>query len=289
MRKRIIDKRCFECFENGYKRLFEKYHVSTIKRNEFLIFMAETINNPALSLTPEIQRDLNQRFLEMIGIKDPFVEEKRSSNSAALSLYEEWKPRIISDEDPFDMALRLAIAGNIMDYGASGTFDIHSTINKVLATHFAIDHSFRLKRKIEKAGTILYLGDNAGEIVFDKLFIETIGHGNVTYVVRDAPILNDVTINDAKEVGIDNVAEVISSGYDAPSTVLHKSGPQFLERFRSADLIISKGQGNLEGLLYENDPRIFFLLMAKCDVIAETLKVNKGSFLVYNMGSSVPD
>ncbi len=251
--------------------------------------MAETINNPALSLTPEIQRDLNQRFLEMIGIKDPFAEEKRSSNSAALSLYEEWKPRIISDEDPFDMALRLAIAGNIMDYGASGTFDIHSTINKVLATHFAIDHSFRLKRKIEKAGTILYLGDNAGEIVFDKLFIETIGHGNVTYVVRDAPILNDVTINDAKEVGIDNVAEVISSGYDAPSTVLHKSGPQFLERFRSADLIISKGQGNLEGLLYENDPRIFFLLMAKCDVIAETLKVNKGSFLVYNMGSSVPD
>ena len=128
----------------------------------------------------------------------------------------------------------------------------------------------------------MYLGDNAGEIVFDKLLIETIGNKNVTYVVRSAPILNDVTINDAKEVGIDNVAEVISSGYDAPSTVLSKSGTTFLNKYLSADLIISKGQGNLEGLLYENDPRIFFILMAKCDVIAETLKVNKGSFLVYN-------
>ena len=282
MNEHIIDKRCFKCFENGYKRLFEKYHTNKDYQNRFLSFLSETINNSETSLTPEIQRNLNKQFLKMLGIDDPFLEEKKLSNSIALSLYEEWKPKVMQAKDPFNLALRLAIAGNIMDYGASSDFDIHSTIDKVLIKPFEIDHSTRLKDKIENANTILYLGDNAGEIVFDKLLIETIGNKNVTYVVRSAPILNDVTINDAKEVGIDNVAEVISSGYDAPSTVLSKSGTPFLNKYLSADLIISKGQGNLEGLLYENDPRIFFILMAKCDVIAETLKVNKGSFLVYN-------
>jgi uncharacterized protein with ATP-grasp and redox domains len=283
VREYVIDKRCFECFENGYKRLFEKYCIDPEKRKEFLSILATTINNSKSSLTPEIQRNLNRQFLGMIEMKDPFLEEKRLSNNVALALYDEWKPKVLLADDPFDLALRLAIAGNIMDYGASGNFDIHSTIEKALSKPLAIDHSHDLKEKIEKAQSIIYLGDNAGEIVFDKLFIETIGHKNVTFVVRSAPILNDVTIDDAKDTGIEKVAEIISSGYDAPSTILYQSGEHFLSKYMSADLIISKGQGNLEGLLFQDDPRIFFLLMAKCDVIAEMLKVEKGSFLVYNV------
>ena len=121
---------------------------------------------------------------------------------------------------------------------------------KLLNSEFAIDHSKQLKKAIEKAETVLYLGDNAGEIVFDKLFIETIKHPNLTYVVRGGPVINDATMEDAEYIGMKDIANVISSGYDAPSTILNKSSKEFQKYFQKADLIISKGQGNLEGLLY---------------------------------------
>jgi hypothetical protein len=175
-----------------------------------------------------------------------------------------------------------------MDYGANQVFDVHKTITKVLSSDFAIDHSIILKQRIKEAKRILYLGDNAGEIVFDKLFIETIMHPDLVFAVKDAPVLNDVTIQDAKEVGMYEVADVISNGYDASSTLLEKCSKEFLDVYRSADLIISKGQGNLEGLIDEKDPRIFFLFMVKCDVIAERVGVEKGSFVVYNQVGELP-
>jgi len=162
------------------------------------------------------------------------------------------------------------------------TNSICKTIDMVLISEFTTDHSTELKRKLEKAKTVLYLGDNAGEIVFDKLFIGTINHPDLTYVVRGAPIINDVTMEDADYVGMKDIAKVITSGYDAPSTIVNKSSEQFREYFDKADIIISKGQGNLEGLLPLNDKRIFFLLMVKCDVIAELLNVKKDSFVVFN-------
>jgi uncharacterized protein with ATP-grasp and redox domains len=213
---------------------------------------------------------------------DPFLEEKIRSNHIALELYQTWKPKVLQTENPFDLALRLSVAGNVMDYGVNRPFDIAQTIAQVLAAEFAVDDSVSLKESIKKANHILYLGDNAGEIVFDKLFIETMMHPNVTYVVRGLPILNDATLADAVAVGMEQVADVISSGYDAPSTILNKCCKTFLEEYKKADLIISKGQGNFEGLMNEHDSRIFFLLMAKCDVIAEVLQVEKGSFIVFN-------
>ena len=184
--------------------------------------------------------------------------------------------------DPFNTAMRLAIAGNIIDFAASDTFNLQSTIDSALHVELAIDHSVLLKNKIVKAKSVLYLGDNAGEIVFDKLFIETINHPNMIYVVRGGPVINDATIEDAEYIGMKSAAMVISNEYDAPSTIVHKSGIMFQQYFEKADLIISKGQGNLEGLLPLNDKRIFFLLMVKCNVIAELLNVKKGSFVVYN-------
>jgi len=178
--------------------------------------------------------------------------------------------------------LRLSIAGNIIDFGANDNFNLLGTLDRVLSNDFAIDHSGSLREKIEKAKTILYLGDNAGEIVFDKYFIQIIDHPGLTYVVRGSPIINDATMKDAEFTGMNDVANVITNGYDAPSTVLNKSSEQFRKYFKDADLIISKGQGNLEGLLPLNDSRIFFLLMVKCDVIAESLNVKKDSFVVFN-------
>lgn len=282
-----IDERCKSCFLNGYQRLFEKFNVELTQRQKFISFYQETIIKLKHLSTPEIQRELNNEFCRLINVSDPFEEEKIKSNAIALALYKQWKPKVLSSGDPFDLALRLAIAGNIMDYGANNSFDVHETINSVLKASLAIDHSALLKNKIKEAKRILYLGDNAGEIVFDKLFIETIMHNNIIYAVKGGPVINDATIKDAKAVGLDMTTKVISNGYDAPSTVLHKCSKEFLEIYNSADLIISKGQGNLEGLMNENDDRIFFLLMAKCDVIGEILNVEKGSFIVYNQNGNL--
>lgn len=273
---------CKTCLSENFDRLLNKKIFSPDEASEFNAFFHRVINNSENKTTVEVQRDLYHKLRLLTGVSDPYLDEKQQSNRVGLELYREWRPKLITARDPFFLALRLAIAGNIMDYGVNQVFDIHKTIDSVLHADFAIDHSDLLQQRIKEAKSILYLGDNAGEIVFDKLFIETIQHPNVTYVVKGGPILNDVTLQDAEDIGLYEVADVISNGYDAPSTLLEKCSSEFLNFYHSVDLIISKGQGNLEGLINEKDPRIFFLFMVKCDVIAERIGVKKGSFVVLN-------
>jgi len=278
----IVDVRCEKCFLKSYKRLFEKFNVNEYLQQEFIAFFKEKISTSNHLSSPEFQPLLHNKFCNLIKVSDPYSEEKKLSNDIALGLYAEWKPKVLVSENPFVLALKLAIAANIMDYGANNSFDIHETIETVFTSSFAIDHSKQLQKLIKQAKRILYLGDNAGEIVFDRLFIETMMHNDIIYAVKEYPVLNDVTIEDAEYVGMNLVADVISNGYNAPSTVLHKCSKEFIDVYNSADLIISKGQGNYEGLMNENNSRIFFLMMVKCDVIAEKLNVEKGSFIVYN-------
>ncbi len=279
-----IDERCKRCFLKTYQRLFEKFNIDENQRLIFEFFYKEAMIRFHSLSSPEIQRELNQRFCEITGISDPFESEKKEFNALAIKLTEEWKPKVMKSENPFDMALRLAIAGNIIDYGAHLQFDVYQTIQKVLSEQFAINHSEKLKIAIDNAENILYLGDNSGEIAFDRLFIEVMQAKKVTFAVKGGPILNDALIHDADEVKMNEVATVVSNGYDAPSTVLEKSSRDFKKLFENADLIISKGQGNLEGLISLKDPRIFFLLMVKCEMIAEVLNVKKGDFVVVNLG-----
>jgi uncharacterized protein with ATP-grasp and redox domains len=240
-------------------------------------------------IAPQLQVPLQKKLVELSGVKDLYRTEKCKSNNLALSLVQYWRDAVASSRDPFSMAARLAIAGNIMDYGANDTFDLRKTIERVFQVKLAIDHTEKLRAAVARAKRILYLGDNAGEIVFDKLFIEIIGLSNVTFVTRGGSTINDATLKDANDVRMQEVATVISNGLAAPSTLLSHSSEDFLEIYRNADLIISKGQGNLEGLIDENDPRIFFILMAKCDVIAERLNVKKGDFMITRVAQPMPE
>lgn len=278
----VLDSRCIDCVYRTYRRLFARFGIPLKQQKDFLIYFDELMAHQNFSSTPEIQRELSNKFSALTGIKDLFAQEKAESNRQALKLYKEWKPKVEKSDFPFEMALRLAIAGNIMDYGANNSFDIQQTIDHVISASFAIDHTNLLKQRLTKAKSILYLTDNAGEIVFDKLFIETIGHPGITVAVRGGIALNDATLSDARDIGLDAIVKLISNGFDAPSTILSKCSDEFLSIYHSADLIISKGQGNLEGLIHENDPRIFYLLMVKCEVMAEQLKVDKGSFVLFN-------
>jgi len=272
------DIRCKDCVHRTYTRLLKKFQLSQTQESAFLKYY----NIALAEERPELHRRLQKKFSFISGVDDPFADEKKQSNLIANDLYKYWQPKVIQSENPFDMALRLAVAANIMDYGANNNFNLNDTIEKVLHTDFAIDHSLSLKQCFNVAENVLYLSDNAGEIVFDKLFLEILMHPNVTYAVKDAPILNDANITDALEVGMDITANVISNGYDAPTTILEKCSQEFQGYFNSADLIISKGQGNLESLISLNDKRIFFLLIVKCDVIGELLRVPVNSFVVCN-------
>lgn len=277
-----LDNRCVKCQFRSFERLMNKFELSDEQRQRFTQFYDTTMQRVTSESSPLIHKILNDEFCSITGAEDLYLEEKRNSNRIAGLLYEEYKPKVFQSLEGFIMALRLSIAGNIMDYGAADTFDIHKTIDRVLHSDFGIDQSSELQKRIREAGKILYLGDNNGEIVFDKLFIEYLNHKNLTFVVRGSAVLNDVTIENAREVGMTEVANVITNGYGAPSTVLEKSSEEFLRYYREADLIISKGQGNFEGLQKENDPRIFFLMMVKCDVISEKTGAPKGSYIVYN-------
>lgn len=278
-----MDYRCYSCLIRSYSKLIEEHHLNPDDRERqikaFLKFLSGLEDG---LIAPEIARKNQKKIQTLLNTDDPYKEIKYQSNKYLLDKYDYFKELINKADDPFDTALRLAISGNIIDYAANPDFDLDATISKVLNEEFAVNDSLLLKEKISSAKTILYLGDNAGEIVMDKLFLEHLNHPNVYFAVRNAPVINDATIEDTKLTGLDKIVKVISNGYDAPSTVLNKCSEEFMSIYRDADLIISKGQGNLEGLLNEDNPKLFFLLMVKCDMIAEKFDVKKGDFVVSN-------
>ena len=260
----------------------DKYEIKEEKRNKIVSQAISTIAGIDLdnSFSPEITSSILKELEKESVIKDPYETEKKESNQALLNRYSEFKKKVEESDDKFDTALRYAIAGNIIDFGPTHHFDVDGTIERVFQTPFAVDDSDALKAGIKKAKSILYLADNCGEIVMDKLFLETIDHPNVIFAVRNQPVLNDATLKEAQEVGLHKVARLITNGDDTPSTLLHRVSKEFLEIYRSADLIISKGMGNFEGLMDESDPRLFYLLMVKCPVIGQKVGAEKGDFVV---------
>ncbi|MCK4645308.1 MAG: DUF89 family protein [Candidatus Aminicenantes bacterium] len=250
----------------------------------------EILNHVGLSLSeipfgatpPEIGREVYRIISRITGLKDPFQQIKESCTQQALSLYPEMRKVIDSSKDRLMTAIRLSIAGNVIDFGANADFNLKRDIEIILSQNFAINHYVDFCRGLKSAKRILYLADNAGETVFDRLLIEELTKP-VIYVVRESPIINDATRKDALLSGIDEVAEVMTSGCDAPGTILKYCSDEFLKVYRAADLIISKGQGNYEGLSDEDRP-LFFLLKVKCRVIAHDIKVEEGSIVLAKAG-----
>jgi len=279
----ISDYRCIYCLMRSYGNRLEKADIRVAAKEQFTHGMLRVLNDKWYGISaPDCARDIQSLYRSVLNDPDPYIDIKRDSNDTVLQMYDDLKRLIKNSADPFITATKLAIAGNIIDFAVHDHCDLHGTIEKVLNSDFSVDHTSQLREEISKAGKILYIGDNAGEIVFDKLLVREMSHPGLSYSVRGAPAINDATMEDAEYVGMTRLTRVISSGYDAPTTIVTKSGDIFRRSFEEADLIISKGQGNLEGLIGENDRRIFFLLMVKCDVIAEYLGVEKGSYVVYN-------
>lgn len=230
---------------------------------------------------PVMGQYIHKLIRELSRHDDPYKTIKDRFNNFALKLYPELKQRIQSSSNPMDTAVRMAIAGNIIDFGVNSQLDrsvISDTIEQSLSAR-VFGNIEVLCDSIDSAENILYLGDNCGEIVFDRLLIEQMPVDKVTFVVRGDPIINDATMTDALETGMTELVNVIDNGSNVPGTVLEKCSKEFRECFAHADLIIAKGQGNYE-TLSSCEKNIFFLLKAKCPVISGHMGCEPGSFIV---------
>ncbi len=241
-------------------------------------------NLPPGMSPPEIGEDIHRHVREVTGIKDPYRKAKDTNIEEAKQLYPEMKEIVAASENRLLTAAKIAIAGNIIDYGTNREFNISTEIHALIDQQLGIDNFEDFKQALSTAGSVLYLADNAGESVLDRILIEEI-NAPVTYAVRGIPVLNDVTHEDAVASGIAEVAEIISSGTTAPGTILSSCNDNFLELFNKADVVISKGQGNYEALS-DIDRSIFFLLRAKCPVVAEDLGVEDGDTILKGLNTA---
>lgn len=221
--------------------------------------------------------DMWERISPIMGTDNPYKEGKKLFNDLAMDLLEEARAKVRASDDPLRLALQLAAAGNFIDFGAGHMIEdemAEQVFEVGLNTPFTIDDTADLLERIPRAKNILYIGDNCGEIVMDRVLLEEIARQNpeaeLTYVVRGVPVLNDVILDDAEQVRMSEVARVITNGstHPDPATVMVNAGDEFKRAWEAADLIIAKGQGNLEGLHPNERPDLFFVLMAKCDVMA---------------------
>jgi len=233
---------------------------------------------PLENTPPETGKLIYEKVREITGEFDPYKELKEESTEKALALYPALKQNVENADDALLTAIRIAIAGNTIDFGPHREFDIEKEMAEVLTKEFAICDYDAFKDRLEQTNEILYLGDNAGEAVFDRILIEAL-QKPVTYVVRAVPVINDVTYGDAIQAGIDDVATILSSGTSAPGTIIRTCNAKFKEIYNNSKFIISKGQGNYEGLSNESRP-IFFLLKAKCHVIAHDIGVTVGDIVL---------
>ncbi|MCM0648303.1 ARMT1-like domain-containing protein [Clostridium swellfunianum] len=225
---------------------------------------------------PEIAFKMHQHAKNITGIHDPYLRLKEQYNEIAEGIYE----RIIEEkwldkaQDRFDMACRLAIAGNIIDFSVGLRLEPSDIIKSV---EESINHNIfgtgtaALREAVEKSKNIIYIADNSGEIIFDKFLLENLPVEKVTYVVKGGPIVNDATMKDALSTGVANLVKVIDNGHSAQGTILKDCSDSFNSEFNKADLVISKGQANFETLSHIKDKTIFYLMRAKCQSVASAI------------------
>lgn len=220
---------------------------------------------------PLVGQRIQRLIREMVQQDDPYRAIKAESNALALERLPRLRETVHAADDPMAMAIRVAIAGNIIDYGAKRDVDaagIEAALSRALAMPLDGADLAVFRQAVADADSILYLADNAGEIVFDRVLIECLPREKVTLVVRGAPVINDATRVDAAAAGLDTLVEVIDNGSDIPGTVVEQCNMLFQSRFATADVVIAKGQGNYETLADARRP-IFYLFVAKCPIVAD--------------------
>lgn len=279
---------CIYCYLRQAVNCMKHAEVPLDEQPDILYSLMDIIKNLDINESPCYNSTFTiRKTYELSSCIDPFKKEKTESNFKALQLLEKLGKSI--DYKDLHSLFVLSSAGNIIDTGIMFSYDIEKTMLETIESGFSIDHSNIFMEKLKNADTILYLGDNCGEIVFDApvvRFLHDIGK-TVHYAVKSAPILNDALMEDALTAGIDKYANVIETGSGFLGVNIDDSSENFIKLLETADLIISKGQANFESLDdYPNSSgRIFFILKIKCEGIAEIIRGSRyGDSVFYTTG-----
>jgi hypothetical protein len=236
---------------------------------------------------PAMGQRIHRTIREATGNPDPYREAKERLNRFALGLLPELRRWVAASGDAFEAAVRLAAAGNVIDLGVKSGIEkseVRAALEASLEATLDSQAVSDLRRAADAARRVLYIGDNAGEIVLDRLLVEQLGPEKVAFAVRGGPVINDATRADAEMCGLTGMVEVVDTGSDVPGTILEDCSEEFRRRFDEADLVLAKGQGNYE-TLSGAERHVFFLLRAKCPVIARDIGCAVDSLVLKDSGN----
>jgi uncharacterized protein with ATP-grasp and redox domains len=224
--------------------------------------------------TPADLSNVAYRTIEKYLQVDPFAEAKQMQNQMALGFYPDMRQLVEQSKDRLLTAVRIAATGNVIDLGIGMKVDIAREVERILQTAFPVDDTQKLRQRLSHRRRILYVGDNAGEIVFDRILVEELLRAHdVTFVVRGGAVINDATLKDAEASGMTRLVPVITTGSNRIGVPWAYVSEEYREHYRRADLVIAKGQGNYETISERHDQEIYFILRAKCGIIARDLGV----------------
>ena len=272
---------CIPCFVRQALEASKMATKDRVKQEKVLKAVLSELGKTSIKnkIPPQIARKVHRIVKKVTKNNDPYKKVKDRYNRKALKMFPSLKQKVAESKDRLLTATKLAIAGNIIDFGPSSKFNLEKTIEEVLVQDFAINHFNRFREVLQKSERVVYLGDNTGEIVFDRILLEELKDKEITFVVKGGPIINDATVEDAKFAGIDKIARILTVSNGEPGTGPDRKSKRFINFLKGADIVISKGQGNYEALS-EVDANIFFLLKVKCPTIARDIGVKVGGIVV---------
>ena len=279
-----IDKECVACIINQSVRVADTINASKTLKNELTSSVEVMSKDFSYDDTPpEIASYVYEKMAVIANKTDIYDEVKELSTAKALSFVPLLKNKLKESSDKLLTATKIAVAGNVIDLAAAVEFDLEEELDKIFHTNFAHDDLEKLRVKLEESSKVLVIGDNVGEHIFDYMFIETLKELypkiKFSYMVRGNPIINDVTMLEAKEAGFDELCELVDSGVNTPGFTYNRANDYSKELFDNADLVISKGMGNYECMCPSHRKNICFLLKVKCSVVAASLEKNIGDII----------
>lgn len=273
----LID--CIPCL---LRQSLEAARIATDKAGIHNKIMKETIkllsDYDKYKNSPQLAKEIHKLVKNETGSPDPYLQVKQRDLQAAKDLYPFLKEFLQSKENSIYWALKVAATGNNLDAAVYSDLELEKCVNIELEKEFTLCDLDIFTEKLHRAERILIIGDNTGETMFDRVMVESFPDAIITYGVRNEPIINDVTEKEAVESGLNMVARVISTGCGTPGTILADCSDEFIDIYNKSDIIISKGQGNFEGLSGEKG-NLFFLLKAKCPAIASKFHVNVNDYI----------
>jgi uncharacterized protein with ATP-grasp and redox domains len=280
---------CLPCFFGQIRRTLRHAGVNGARGREIEHAAAALIEQASLDEVPARTTTLLHRLLRTETGVDPYQQVKTTYNRIALERLSALRRMATETPDRLEGAVRIAIAGNVIDFGIYESVDLDRAVEESFRLPMPGPDYLAFARAVSMSRRILYLCDNAGEIVFDRVLLETLRalDKEVIAAVKGSPVINDATPDDAAAAGLEECAAVIDNGNDGIGTLLEACSPRFLDAYRSADLIISKGQANFETLVQVRDERIFFLFKVKCPVVAGFIERPNGDIVLMGNGGRI--